>query len=117
MPTLILASVNPDNTPHGYNLTFAFPMLLFIVIGGILYLLFSRPHRRIPTRSLTLPARSAGASGGRAAAPGGTAESRPEPHGAHLVASAGTQETDQGQAADQREPAGTGEAESEKDSE
>jgi hypothetical protein len=60
VPRLILAAVNPDNTPHGYNLTFAFPMLLFIIIGGILYLLFSRPPRRIPARSVTLPARSAG---------------------------------------------------------
>ena len=51
---LILAAVTPDNTPHGYNLTFAFPMLLFIIIGGILYLLFSRPHRRIPARTISL---------------------------------------------------------------
>jgi hypothetical protein len=49
---VILASVSPDNTPHGYNLTFAMPMLLFIVIGGVLYLLlFSRPHRRVPARA------------------------------------------------------------------
>lgn len=61
MPRLILAAVNPDNTPHGYNLTFAFPMLLFIIIGGILYLLFSRPHRRVPARTLTQPARAASA--------------------------------------------------------
>ena len=99
MRTLILAGVNPDNTPHGYNWTFAFPMLLFIIIGGILYMLFSRPHRRIPARSLTLPARTTGApsaeaaqsaavAGGLTTAPGGgTAESHLEPHGAHLVAS------------------------------
>jgi hypothetical protein len=49
---VILASVSPDNTPHGYNLTFAIPMLMFIVIGGVLYmLLFSRPHRRVPARA------------------------------------------------------------------
>jgi hypothetical protein len=48
---VMLASVTPDNTPHGYNLTFAMPMLLFIIIGGVLYLLlFSRPHRRVPAR-------------------------------------------------------------------
>ena len=67
MRTLILAAVTPDNTPHGYNWTFAFPMLLFIIIGTILYLLFSRPHRRIPARSLTLPGplvRGAGRRGG-----------------------------------------------------
>jgi hypothetical protein len=60
VPGLILAAVTPDNTPHGYNLSFAFPMLLFIIIGGVLYLLFSRPHRRVPARGVSLPARSAG---------------------------------------------------------
>jgi len=25
--------ISPDNTPHGYNLTFAFPMLMFIIIA------------------------------------------------------------------------------------
>jgi hypothetical protein len=49
---VVLAAVNPDNTPHGYNWTFAFPMLLFIVIALILYALFSRPHRRIPGRPI-----------------------------------------------------------------
>jgi len=48
----VLAAVNPDNTPHGYNWTFAFPMLLFIVIALILYALFSRPHRRVPARPI-----------------------------------------------------------------
>lgn len=106
MPRLILAVVNPDNTPHGYNWTFAFPMLLFIISAVILYLLFSRPHRRIPARSVTLPARSAAPPSGQAAqsaavagglttAPGGgTAESHLEPHGAHLVASTDATETD-----------------------
>lgn len=41
----LLAAVTPDNTPHGYNLTFAFPMLLFIVVAGALYLRFRAPHR------------------------------------------------------------------------
>jgi hypothetical protein len=41
----LLAAVVPDNTPHGYNLTFAFPMLLFIVVAGALYLRFRAPHR------------------------------------------------------------------------
>ncbi len=48
MPGLILAGVNPDNTPGGYYYTFLFPMLLFIVVAVILYMLFSRPHRRVP---------------------------------------------------------------------
>ena len=45
MRTLILAAVTPDNTPHGYNLTFAFPMLMFIIIAGGLYLRFRSTHR------------------------------------------------------------------------
>jgi hypothetical protein len=104
--SLILAAVSPDNTPHGYNWTFAFPMLLFIIIAVILYLLFSRPHRRIPARSVTRPARSSAApgpaaaqsaavAGGLSTAPGGgTAESHLEPHGAYLVASTDAEPTD-----------------------
>jgi hypothetical protein len=53
MPGVILAAISPDNTPHGYNWTFAFPMLLFIVIAVILYTLFSRPHRRVPGRPIS----------------------------------------------------------------
>jgi len=73
VPRLILAAVNPDNTPHGYNWTFAFPMLLFIVIALVLYALFSRPHRRVPGRPI-----SATASGTKAPI---------EPGGAHLTGS------------------------------
>ena len=97
MPRLILAAINPDNTPHGYNWTFAFPMLLFIVIAVLLYLLFSRPHRRVPSRPVSVPAaghvpvqdvaRSAAVAGGLSTAPGGgTTESHLEPSGAYLAA-------------------------------
>jgi hypothetical protein len=58
--TLILAAVTPDNTPHGYNLTFAFPMLLFAISAVVLYLLFSRPHRRTPPERVRLSAARAG---------------------------------------------------------
>jgi hypothetical protein len=64
---ILAAPINPDNTPHGYNWTFLFPMLLFIVIALVLYVLFSRPHRRVPARALTLPV------GGRTSAVGGSA--------------------------------------------
>jgi hypothetical protein len=40
----LLAAVHPDNTPHGYNWTFAFPMLMFIIIAGVLYLRFRGAH-------------------------------------------------------------------------
>jgi hypothetical protein len=43
--TLLAATISPDNTPHGYNLTFAFPMLMFIIIATALYLRFRSPHR------------------------------------------------------------------------
>jgi hypothetical protein len=43
--TLLATAISPDNTPHGYNLTFAFPMLMFIIIAGGLYLRFRSTHR------------------------------------------------------------------------
>jgi len=98
VPGLILAAVTPDNTPGGYYFTFLFPMVLFIVVMTILYVLFSRPHRRVPGRPI-----SATASGGRPDAPaaraaavagglsvavgGGASESAAEPAGAHRQAS------------------------------
>lgn len=45
MQGTLLAAISPDNTPHGYNLTFAFPMLMFIIIAVLLYLRFRSPHR------------------------------------------------------------------------
>jgi hypothetical protein len=101
VPRLIFAAVRPDNTPHGYNWTFLFPMLLFIVIAVVLYLLFSRPHRRVPGRRVTTPAgtsvpeagtaRSAAIAGGLSTAPGGgTTESHLEGPGAHLTAAGHT---------------------------
>jgi len=67
---MLMASVTPDNTPHGYNLTFAFPMLMFIIVAGALYLRFRRPHR--------VPGHVALASS-RWASTGAAAESKPEP--------------------------------------
>jgi hypothetical protein len=99
VPGVILAAISPDNTPHGYNWTFAFPMLLFIVIALILYALFSRPHRRIPGRAISATpggsrapdaqsARAAAVAGGLSlAAGGGSTESANEPAGAHITGS------------------------------
>jgi hypothetical protein len=72
VPRLILAAVTPDNTPHGYNITFGAPMLTFIIIGAALYFLFSRPHRRVPPQPLRLSA-SRPATGSTAAGPAATA--------------------------------------------
>jgi hypothetical protein len=80
VPGVVLAAVNPDNTPHGYNWTFAFPMLLFIVIALILYALYSRPHRRVPSRPIR-------------ATPTGTHLAANEPGGATLAASVNPEDT------------------------
>jgi hypothetical protein len=108
VPAMMLAVVNPDNTPHGYNWTFAFPMLLFIAITVILYARLSRPHRRVPPlRRLSAPAaghvpaadtaRSASVAGGLSSAPGGgTTESHLEPPGAHLTAAGHVDPADTG---------------------
>jgi hypothetical protein len=54
VPRLILAGVSPDNTPGGFYYTFLFPMILFIVVAAILYVLFSRPHRRVPGEPISV---------------------------------------------------------------
>ena len=96
----LLAVVNPDNTPHGYNWSFAFPMLLFIVIAGALYLVFRRPHHVPGHNLLAAPARAGGgertptpeagvahaaavSAGFTTAEGGGSGESEAEPLGAH----------------------------------
>ena len=44
MHATLVAVVRPGDTPHGYNLTFAFPMLLFIIIAELSTLLFRGAH-------------------------------------------------------------------------
>jgi len=81
---LILAAINPDNTPHGYNWTFAFPMALFAVSALVLWGLFGRPHHRVPARPVSLLSARAGAQAASAPAPeNGTAaeDSGPPPAG------------------------------------
>jgi hypothetical protein len=53
---LLAAAITPDNTPHGYNLTFAFPELMFIIIAAALYLRFRSPHR-VPGQAALASAR------------------------------------------------------------
>jgi len=82
VPGSILASATSDNAPGGAVLTFAFPVILFAVIAVILYLLFSRPHRRIPSRRVVVASASAAPPGpgtAHSAAPAGSAT---EPAGA-----------------------------------
>lgn len=101
MPGSILAEVTSDNTASGSILTAVFPVLIFIVVAAILYMRFSRPHRRVPARAVVAPgtvshevpdpetARAAAVAAGLpTAAGGGVAESAIEPAGAPREAAA-----------------------------
>ena len=129
MHGLLLATVS-DNSAAGYNLTFAFPMALFAVVVGALYLVYSRPHRvpghgplrisragsvpgaidpgRVPDAAAARAA--ATAAGPSTAAGGGSAESVHEAAGAQAASATTTsgsvsedenQATGAGHAADQ----------------
>jgi hypothetical protein len=39
----LLAEIK-DNTPHGANLTFAIPILFFVVVSAVLFIRFRAPH-------------------------------------------------------------------------
>ncbi|MGB6456872.1 MAG: hypothetical protein WBH47_20590, partial [Streptosporangiaceae bacterium] len=60
----VIAGASPDNTPSGYDWTFLFPMLLFIVIALTLWALFGRPHQRVPSRPIRLGLSSRASSAG-----------------------------------------------------
>src|SRR6476659_4045767 len=70
MPGPALALVTSDNTSGGTMLTWAAPLALFVIVAVVLYLRFSRPHRRVPDRrvALTGRARRDGRRGSRRAA-------------------------------------------------
>jgi hypothetical protein len=96
----VLAMATSDNAPGGAVLTFAFPIILFAVIGTVLYMLLFRPHHRVPARRVSLVAAagaptaaaahaSAVAAGMPTASGGGSAESAAEPAGAKRDAAAG----------------------------
>ena len=40
----LFAVVHPDNTPHGANLTFAVPILVFVITSAALFLRFRAAH-------------------------------------------------------------------------
>lgn len=60
MPALILAQPTSDNSVSGAYFTLWFPLGLFIIVGIILWLLYTRPHHRVPPRR---PAHAAAAAG------------------------------------------------------
>ena len=70
MPGSILATGTLDHVDGGAVLTFAFPVALFVVVAVVLYLRFSRPHKRVPPRQVLTPAH-AGAPGRRCRDRGG----------------------------------------------
>jgi len=97
VPITILAQTTSTNSnaPGGAILTFAFPIILFAVIATVLYyVLFARPHPRVPAEHVSLAAATRWAPGPAAthaaavaagmptASGGGSAESAAEPHGA-----------------------------------
>jgi hypothetical protein len=95
VPITFLAQSTSDNAPGGAVLTFAFPIILFAIIAAVLYyVLFARPHPRVPSRRIVLASSTAGAPEGGAAhsaavaaglptaSGGGAAESASEPAGA-----------------------------------
>ena len=95
MPITFLAQSTSDNAPGGAVLTFAFPIILFAIIAAVLYyVLFARPHPRVPSGRIVLASSTAGAPEGGAAhaaavaaglptaSGGGAAESASEPAGA-----------------------------------
>jgi hypothetical protein len=95
VPIAILAQTTStsSNAPGGAVLTFAFPIILFAVVATVLYyMLFARPHRRVPPGRVALASATPGAPepgaahaaavGMPTASGGGSAESATEPHGA-----------------------------------
>jgi hypothetical protein len=102
----VLAIATSDNAPGGAILTFAFPIILFAIIGTVLYiLLFSRPHPRVPAGRVALAGPSVAPDAGTAhasavaagmptASGGGSAESAAEPAGAKRDAAADGSTTD-----------------------
>ena len=62
MTGVLAAATGSDWNAGGSIMTFFFPVGLFVVVAAILYLLISRPHRRIPPRRALAP-NPEGASG------------------------------------------------------
>jgi hypothetical protein len=59
---VIAAATGSDWSAGGSLLTFYFPVGLFVVVATILYLLFSRPHRRVPAHRGLATAHAGGAT-------------------------------------------------------
>jgi hypothetical protein len=86
VPGVIAAATGSDWNAGGSIMTFFFPVGLFVVVATILYMLFSRPHRRVPghrglasthaagtTRAAPRPGPSASVAGSPAITPSAAA--------------------------------------------
>jgi hypothetical protein len=77
----MLAQATSDNAAgFAAYFTFWFPLGLFVVVGAILWVLYSRPHRRVPPRRLA-PAQAGGAGRGSTATGSAPAANRREEPG------------------------------------
>ncbi|MHB1818536.1 MAG: hypothetical protein ACYCO9_10940 [Streptosporangiaceae bacterium] len=69
---MLAAVIRPDNTPGGYQLTYLFPLAVFIISAATLYLKFRRPHR-VPGHVALSSSRWVAAASAKTGAPGKTA--------------------------------------------
>jgi hypothetical protein len=98
---MLAAGITPDNTPHGYNWTFLYPMLLFIIVGGALYLVLTRPHD-VPGHG-TLPTPAQGAADGHTAT-GNVAAATSPPQTTQVSGATAVADTEQTQSAEAEGP-------------
>ena len=83
MPGPILASAGSDWSYGGSLLTFLFPMILFLAVAGVLWLLYTKPQQ-VPGSSYLGSGRSVSATPTVAtAAPGPAGPQAPAPGMAH----------------------------------
>jgi hypothetical protein len=82
LPGLILAQATSDNAPEGAYFTLWFPLGLFIIVAAILWVLYARPHRRVPPRRRPAHAHAGDAgpaSSATGSPPAGTSAEGPSP--------------------------------------
>jgi hypothetical protein len=100
MPGPILASAGSDWSYGGSILTFLFPMILFLAVAGVLWVLYTKPQQ-VPGRgylanersvaatpTVTAAGATAGSPGGAGTQPAGTAGAGTQPAAAAASASA-----------------------------
>jgi hypothetical protein len=74
--TFVLAQSTSDNAAGGALLSLWFPLGLFIVVAAILWVIYARPHDRVPPRPA---AHAHGASSVASAGPAAGGDSNAQP--------------------------------------